>query len=291
MDDTLYQIAIVLLGLCASAALLYGLWRAIRSPVQPFATFVRAWAAAFAVIRRERKLSLLVLAVFALGQTLQVFFHFFPVLGATALTIGSQVWQICLAVVVALFAAAILTRALPLVTFERPDFDAAARFRQIARPVALWAAAVWLVGLGLSVLLNLAVINSSAEWRWYLGAPTPMLVYLLQTPLILIRPALLFRRTAGEAVATALRRLPSLVLLNLMFSLPPLAVPVVIITLATLAHLGPFSAYIIGQIVGVPFGLLQFLAYELATLIAFGIAADLVPRIRFNRTFSAFHPS
>ena len=277
-------------GLLVLLALLYGAWRAIRSPLQPLATFVRAWAGAIAVIRREWRPSLLILAAFALGQTLQVFFHFNPVLSSDTLIVMSTVWQFCLAIFLALCTARILLRVLPMVTFRRPDFDAAARFRRIARPVASWAAAVWLVGLGLTVLLNLAVLSSAPEWRWYVAVPAPMLVYLLQTPLILVRPALLFERTATGGIAVAFKHLGALLLLNLLFTLPPFLLPNIILALAVFAHVDRFTAYTVGQIVNVPFSLLQILAYELGTVIAFGIANGLAPRIRFNRTYSAFYP-
>jgi len=290
MNDTLAFIATRVCGLLVLLAIGYGAWRAIRSPLQPLATFLRAWATVLAVVRQERRLSLMILAAFALGQSLQVGFHFLPELSADILVIVSQAWQFCLTVFLAPFAARILLRLIPVVTFKRPDFEAAARFRQIALPVTLWAAAVWAVALGLTVLFNFVVMKSAPEWRWYVAVPAPMFAYLMQTPLILIRPALVFGQTASEGIAVAVRHLGALVLLNLLFTLPPFIVPILIFSVAIMTGSSHFAAYIAGQIVNVPFSLLQFLAYELAALISFGIATGLAPRIRFNRTFSAFYP-
>jgi hypothetical protein len=291
MDDTLVNVAMWLGALLVLLALLYGVWRAIRSPLQPLATFIRAWSVAFTVVRLERRLSLLILAAFTLGQSLQVGFHFFRVLNPKALAIVSQIWQFCLAVFLALCAARILLRVLPKVTFRPANFAADTRGKQIAAPVALWAAAVWLIGFALTVLGNFTIIHTAPYWRWYVAAPAPMLLYLLQTPLILIRPALVFGRTGSDGIGVASRHLPALLLLNLMFTLPPLLFPLVVFILTSVSHISPFSAYLISLIVNVPFILLQFLAYELAMLIAFGVATNLAPRIRFNRTFSTFYPS
>lgn len=289
MNDTLVFIATRLGGLLVLLALLYGVWRAVRSPLQPLATFARAWAGAITFARLNRSLLLLVFAACALGQMLQVFFHFFPLLSPDTLIIISTVWQFLLAVFLALCAARILLFMRPLVTFVRADTDIAARFRQIARPVALWAVAVWLVGMALTVSFNYAVLQSAPAWRWYIAAPAPMLIYLIQTPLILIRPALVFGRGAGDGVRLACRHLLALLLLNFLFTLPAFLFPNIVFTIAALTGIGRTGAYLVAQIANVPFVLFQYLAYELSTFIAFGIAADLAPQIRFNKSLTAFH--
>ena len=289
MSETLLFIATRLAALLALLALGYGAWRAIRSPLQPLATFVRAWAGAITFARLNRLPLWLVLAALMLGQALQVYFHFFPLLSTGTLIIISTVWQFVLAVFMALCAARILLFMRPMVTFAQPDADIAARFRQIARPVALWAAAVWLIGMALTVLFNYATLQSAPAWRWYVAVPAPMLIYLIQTPLILIRPALVFGRGAGDGVRLACRHLLPLLLLNFLFTLLPFLFPNIVYAAAAFSGIGRTGAYLVVQTANVPFLLFQYLAYELSTFIAFGIAAGFAPQIRFNKTLTAFY--
>lgn len=288
MADTGMQEALLLIAACVAAAvLLYGAYRAIRTPLQPFATFIRAWGVTFSFIRIYRRLPLLVLAALIAGQALQTFFHYKPVFSVDTLILISTAWQALLAIFLALCAARFQLHIMPMVTFRPADFDLEERYRRIRVRVALWAAAVWLVGIGLNVLSNLAVRNSAPDWQWYVSVPAPLIAYLLQTPLLLIRPALVFGQTARQGLTAAFRRLAPLLLLNLLFVIPPYVFQNGVLLFGVLVS--PNYVFVAAQIGFVLFGLFQFFAYEAASLIAFGIATDRCPQIVFNRTLSAFY--
>lgn len=257
-------VAAFVLFLAFLIALVYATYQAIRSPVGPLSLVRRAWAVSFQYMRIDIKLVLLIAGAFALGQILQATFNAHPMMNDVPAILG-LVWQCLLAVFLAVCAARFHLHLIGKLASEITDAEfALPQFRQIASRVGLWGGALWLVGYALFVVSNVAVQNSSVDLIRPVLVATSVLAYLLMAPFVSIRPAVAFGQAHPfwRSLEAARGNLLALLLILSLAVIPPALFELVIIDAIP-------SVPLLRTLLFVLFALVQFLAFEAATVLFF----------------------
>ena len=254
-------------------------WRALKSPIPTIEIVGHAWKLALGSIVAHPKIVVLIFLIAAVAAALQNYFVLVKSYDPTILVGASIAWQALMAVAVAVLAVpfhrGIINVVLTAPRFpgaqmtREPDFGSANR--AIMPRAALYGFLIWLLTYGLNVASKATVRYVPEAAGIYAFYAAILVVFVLTTMVMLVRPALSRGLTAGAGLHLARRNSSALLFVIGLLLLVPMAFGPIAFWLPRLL-VQTDDAQLITIVSFLIFSVFQVMAMEAATVLFLGAA-------------------